>query len=145
MQEKIGVAKAARLLKISRAELQELIKSGQLETFEGMVLVDDLRAMFPTVSVDLNSVFRDLDFIRKAAYSNRVQSRLFPSKGNAEKTLEKVRMRLLVEQQKSSTYSKIMQDLLRHMVGLRLDANDAERKVIDDLNRWLADKLDSVE
>ena len=145
MEEKLGIGKAARLLNVSRGEIQALIKSGQLETFEGMVLLDDLKALFPTISIDLNSVFRDLDFIRKASYSNRVQSRLFPTRvEDAEKVLEKVRMKLLVEQQKSSAYSKIMHELMRHMVGLRVDADDAEKKVIDTLGQWLAAKLDEV-
>jgi len=145
LEEKLGIGKAARLLNVSRGEIQALIKSGQLETFEGMVLLDDLKALFPTISIDLNSVFRDLDFIRKASYSNRVQSRLFPTRvEDAEKVLEKVRMKLLVEQQKSSAYSKIMHELMRHMVGLRVDADDAEKKVIDTLGQWLAAKLDEV-
>jgi len=145
LEEKLGIGKAARLLNVSRGEIQALIKSGQLETFEGMVLLDDLKALFPTISIDLNSVFRDLDFIRKASYSNRVQSRLFPTRvEDAEKVLEKMRMKLLVEQQKSAAYSKIMQELMRHMVGLRVDADDAEKKVIDTLGQWLAAKLDEV-
>ncbi|MDH5219036.1 MAG: hypothetical protein OEX19_15140 [Gammaproteobacteria bacterium] len=145
MKEKLGIGKAARLLNVSRGEIQALIKSGQLETFEGMVFLEDLKELFPTISIDLNSVFRDLDFIRKAAYSNRVQSRLFPGKAeDAEKVLEKVRMKLLVEQQKSAAYSKIMHELMRHMVGLRVDADDGEKKVIDSLSQWLAAKLDEV-
>ena len=145
MEEKLGIGKAARLLNVSRSEIQALIKSGQLETFEGMVLLDDLKSLFPTISIDLNSVFRDLDFIRKASYSNRVQSRLFPTRAeDAEKALEKMHLRLLVEQQKSTAYSKIMHELMRHMVALRVDADDAEKKVIERLSQWLAAKLDEV-
>lgn len=142
VKEKIGVSQAARLLKVARSEIQSLIKSGQLETFEGKVDIDDLRTLFPTMDVELNSVHRDLEFIRKAAYSNRVQSRLMPSRGDVQANLDKTRMQLLVEKQKATTYTNIMEELLSYMIGLRVEANEDERRVIDELSHWLVDKLE---
>jgi hypothetical protein len=145
LKEKIAIAKAARILKVDRDEFQKLIKDGQLETFEGKVLLSDLKILFPTASIDLNSVFQDLKFIQKAAYANRVQSRLLPNKGNLEKQLEKVRMRLLVEQQKSGAYSSLLEELMRFLIELRIDAVESERAIIDRLNHWLANKLREME
>lgn len=145
MAEKIAISRAIKLANVSRREFQKLIKSGQLETFEGKVDADALKAVFPTINVELDSVFKDLDFIRKAAYSNRVQSRLIPTRGDVVNQLEKTRMRLLVEKQKAAAYSKTMEALLQYMSKLRVNASESEIKIIDELGEWLTHQLEEVD
>ena len=47
MAKFVNVAKAARILGVSRARMQDLIRTGELETFEGQVDVELLRNKFP--------------------------------------------------------------------------------------------------
>jgi CDP-4-dehydro-6-deoxyglucose reductase len=73
----LNVAMAARLAGVSRAEIQREIRAGRLKTFEGMVSVDDLRAVYPDIELEDNSVIERVQAIKDAAlfkYADSEQS-----------------------------------------------------------------------
>jgi hypothetical protein len=49
---KLSVSKAARMLGISRFDIQDQINSGKLQTHEGYVTIDSLRLAYPNAGVD---------------------------------------------------------------------------------------------
>jgi len=49
---KLSVSKAAKILGISRFDIQDQINSGKLQTHEGYVTVDSLRLAYPSLSFD---------------------------------------------------------------------------------------------
>ena len=48
---KLSVSKAARMLNISRADIQSQINSGKLQTHEGHVTTDSLRLAYPNLNL----------------------------------------------------------------------------------------------
>lgn len=141
MARTIEVARAIHLLGIKRSHLQKLIKSGDLQTFEGKVDVDELKACFPSTAI-VSSVFEaELEFIKKAAYSNRVQNAVLPSKEDLESQLHRTKVKLLVEQQKATKYSKILKDLLDHISVLRGESSATDKKVIDEISQWILQEM----
>lgn len=143
MARTIEVARAIHLLGIKRSHLQKLIKSGDLQTFEGKVDVDELKACFPATAI-LSSVFEaELEFIKKAAYSNRVQDAVIPDKDDLANQLQRARVKLVVEQQKATKYLQIVQDLLAHVAEIRSEASDSDKKVIDNISQWVLQRMNS--
>lgn len=49
---KLSVSKAARIIGVSRLEMQKQINSGKLQTFEGYVTTDSLRLAYPNIGYD---------------------------------------------------------------------------------------------
>ncbi len=73
----LNVAMAARIAGVSRGEIQREIRSGRLKTFEGMVSVDDLKAVYPDIELEDNSVIERVQAIKDAAlfkYADSEQS-----------------------------------------------------------------------
>jgi len=141
MTRKIEVARAIHLLGIKRSHLQKLIKSGDLHTFEGKVDVDELKACFPSTAI-VSSVFEsELEFIKKAAYSNRVQDAVIPDKTDLNNQLQRSKVKMVVEQQKAAKYLKILQDLLDHISVLRSESSASDKKVIDEISQWVLHEM----
>ena len=145
MIEKLGVAKAARLLGVSRSHLQKLIKNGELNTFEGYLRYEDLKNLFPQLAVDNESMHREVDLIKKAAFSNRLQDLLIPSVDNLTEQLSSMKVKFLVEQQKATYYHEVLMQYLKYMSEVRVESDVTEKQLIDQLSNWLLKKLDESE
>ena len=73
----LNVAMAARIAGVSRGEIQREIRAGRLKAFEGMVREEDLRALYPEIEFDDNSVIERVQAIKDAAlfkYTDTEQS-----------------------------------------------------------------------
>ena len=141
MARTIEVARAIHLLGIKRSHLQKLIKSGDLHTFEGKVDVDELKACFPSTAI-VSGVFEaELEFIKKAAYSNRVQDAVIPDKTDLNNQLQRAKVKMVVEQQKATKYLKILQDLLDYISVLRSESSVSDKKVIDEISQWVLHEM----
>ena len=78
MAKYVNVAKAARILGVSRARMQELIRTGELETFEGQVDVEQLRSKFPGLAFNESPIVERAQIIKDAAYGERLQKFMNP-------------------------------------------------------------------
>lgn len=143
MSRKIEVARAIHILGIKRSHLQKLIKSGDLSTFEGKVDIDELKACFPSTAIVASVFEAELEYIKKAAYSNRVQQALLPSKEDLNNQLDKTKIKLIVEQQKATKYINVINGLLTHISELRSESTVSDKKVIDDISQWIVDNMNS--
>lgn len=78
MPHLLSVSRAARLAGISRGALQQRIKDGDLTTFEGHVVADDLLRLYPDVRLDDESEHERVNHIKESAFAKRVRDRLMP-------------------------------------------------------------------
>ncbi|MBW8328214.1 MAG: 2Fe-2S iron-sulfur cluster binding domain-containing protein [Thiobacillus sp.] len=70
----------AKLVGQPRHVLQEMIRSGTLATFDGMVELDELLRAFPEVKWDDDAEFRRVTEIKDRAFAKRVLERALPDK-----------------------------------------------------------------
>jgi CDP-4-dehydro-6-deoxyglucose reductase len=70
----------AKLVGQPRHALQEMIRSGTLATFDGMVELDELLRAFPEVKWDDDAEFRRVNEIKDKAFAKRVLERALPDK-----------------------------------------------------------------
>jgi CDP-4-dehydro-6-deoxyglucose reductase len=56
MARRISVSRAARLVGVKRGTLQLKIRSGELKTFEGELLLSDLLQVYPTTTIEDTSM-----------------------------------------------------------------------------------------
>jgi CDP-4-dehydro-6-deoxyglucose reductase len=80
MSHLLPLSRVAKLVGQPRHTLQEMIRSGSLETFDGMVELDELLRAFPQVKWDDDAEFRRVTEIKDKAFAKRVRERALPDK-----------------------------------------------------------------
>lgn len=81
MSHLLPLSRVAKLVGQPRHALQEIIRSGVLATFDGMVDLDELLRVFPEVEWDDDAEFRRVQEIKDKAFAKRVYESVLPDKG----------------------------------------------------------------
>lgn len=79
MSQLLNLARAAQLVGVTRGALQRMIRSGEIEAFDGMVSVDELLRVFPTAALEDSGAFERVKHIREEAFGRRLRERALPS------------------------------------------------------------------
>ncbi|MHB1214939.1 MAG: 2Fe-2S iron-sulfur cluster-binding protein [Thiobacillus sp.] len=80
MSHLLPLSRVAKLVGQPRHTLQEMIRSGALATFDGMVEFGELQRAFPGVRWDDDAEFRRVTEIKDKAFARRVRERALPDK-----------------------------------------------------------------
>jgi CDP-4-dehydro-6-deoxyglucose reductase len=80
MRHFLPLSRVTRLVGISRHALQELIRSDALDTFDGMVELNELMRAFPDAKWEDDAEFRRITEIKEKAFGKRVFERALPDK-----------------------------------------------------------------
>lgn len=78
MQTRLSLARAARLVGVSRGALQKKIQAGELPTFEGQIEAADLLRAYPGTQLEDNTVFERLAHLKDDAFARRIRERILP-------------------------------------------------------------------
>lgn len=145
MTRYMGVAKAAKLLGVSRDNLQQLIRRGDLQTFEGQVDLEALKERFPALALDDSAAVERAHIIRDTAYAKRVQETLSPSKEDLQTQLRRLKVELAVVKVKQQSYRDLFADLLDKLSDLQQHAGPDQQVLIEELNGWLLQRIKAAE
>lgn len=80
MSHYLPLSRVTRLAGISRHALQEMIRGGTLDTFDGMVELEELLRAFPEVKWEDDAEYRRVTEIKEKAFGKRVFERAMPDK-----------------------------------------------------------------
>jgi CDP-4-dehydro-6-deoxyglucose reductase len=80
MSHLLPLSRVAKLVGQPRHSLQEMIRTGTLATFDGMIELDELLRAFPEVKWDDDAEFRRVTEIKDKAFAKRVRERALPDK-----------------------------------------------------------------
>ncbi len=78
MPHLLTVSRAARLVGVSRGTLQQRIKDGDLTTFEGHIVADDLLRLYPETRLHDQKELDRVEHIKETAFAKRVRERVLP-------------------------------------------------------------------
>ena len=143
MGQHVGIAKAAHILGIDRHDIQQMIRSGELHTFEGEVDLDELRHHYPTMALDEDLMVERVKLIRGAAFARRVRERVMPEREELEIRLHKRDVALGVAEAQLKKYRGCIEELAQLMGDLNREATAEQKDLIMVINSWLLDKLES--
>lgn len=141
----MGVAKAAKLLGVSRENLQQLIRRGDLQTFEGQVDLEVLKKHFPALALDDSSVIERTQILRESAYAKRVQETLYPSKEDLQSQIRRLKVELSVTRVKQKSYRNLFAELLDKLSELQQNCEPDQLSFVEDLNAWLLERIKAAE
>jgi CDP-4-dehydro-6-deoxyglucose reductase, E3 len=80
MNHFLPLSRVTKLVGTTRHALQEMIRSGKLDTFDGMVELNELLRAFPNSKWDDDAEFRRITEIKEKAFGKRVFERALPDK-----------------------------------------------------------------
>ena len=143
MGQHVGVSKAAHMLGVDRHDLQQMIRTGDLHTFEGALDMDELRHHYPTMALDENMMVERVKLIRGAAFGRRVSQTILPDTDKLEIKLHKRDVALGVAQAQLKKYRGCIEELAQLMGELNREASPDQKQMIGVINSWLLDKLES--
>jgi CDP-4-dehydro-6-deoxyglucose reductase len=71
MSDQLSLTRAARLVGVTRADLQKKIQRGEMESFDGMVSVGNLLACYPDAQLEDTAELRRITQINERAFGKR--------------------------------------------------------------------------
>lgn len=142
MGHRVGVAKAVRVLGISRSEVQRLIHDGELDAPDGMVDIDELRRLYPALALNDSRLYERVQLIKTTAFSRRVRSTVAPERDLLEIQLNKRTAELSVERALAKKYRELVEEIARKLCEMQDSDDPAQRRVVAELNRWLLSRLE---
>src|SRR5450631_1242974 len=80
MSHFLPLSRVTKLVGTSRHALQEMIRGGLLDTFDGMVELNELLRAFPGTKWDDDAEYRRITEIKEKAFGKRVFERAMPDK-----------------------------------------------------------------
>lgn len=80
MSHLLPISRVAKLMGMSRHALHEMIRGGTLDTFDGMVELEEMLRAFPDANWEDDAEFRRVTEIKEKAFGKRVFERILPDK-----------------------------------------------------------------
>ncbi len=143
MHELLTLSRAARLVGVSRGELQKRIRDNELNTFEGKVSVSDVLRAFPEARLEDDSALERVRRIKAAAAPRRDQEIGLPRPEVLASRLTCVSRELTEAKAELGNYSELVNAVSEKLAGLE-ELDEAElRSAVRSLTSWLDELLRS--
>jgi len=114
MPKLLNLHRAARLVGVTRGALQKKIQDGELNSFDGMVALDELHRTYPDAALEDNTVLEQIEQIKDSAFGRRIMERTLPDKEVLAARLHDLSKELV----ESKAQLKHAQDMLGGMSAL---------------------------
>lgn len=137
MENMISVSRASKLLGIKRSDLNEQLRASNIQTFEGKVDYEEVRAIAPAISLCEAEILDRVRFIREDTTKPFGGDHDEQSKEQLEARVHKLTTDLMVETRNVERYEQVLVTLARKLGELQTSERDDERKLAITLCEWL--------
>ncbi|MDD2929437.1 MAG: 2Fe-2S iron-sulfur cluster-binding protein [Sideroxydans sp.] len=135
MTESLSLTRAARLIGVTRTELQRRIQRGEMVSHDGMVTVGNLLACYPDAQLEDNAEVRRIALIKERAFGKRVYERALPE--------PEVLAARITELGKTLAASQAQVDRFKDLLGKLWDKLDNTPGIsITVLKEWLEQEVE---
>jgi len=138
----LSLTRAARLVGVSRAALQNKIKKGELETFEGMVKPEDLLRVYPDTQLDNTNELERFNQIKDEAFAQRVRERLLPEPEVLAERLSGLGKELAKTRAQMERYKSVTDWLYEKFSDFEKTGEPNVRQIFGPLKVWLRHELE---
>ncbi len=137
---KISISQAARRLGVSRANIQEQVNSGKLQTHEGYVTTDSIRLAYPKNSfhseceIHIQKIQQiKTDAIRRAAIADTIRQE---NEQELMDIINSVNLQLQQERLKNEQHKMIFLELDKRLEALEKCCHKQDKPIINELKDW---------
>ena len=136
MKHHLNIATAAKLVGISRRQIQKEIKAGNLDVFEGDVTVDSLLNFYPEVRLQNERELDRVDRIQSNAIF-KMQSDSLPSERVMADHINKLQVKLQESQQKVQEYENLLMESKRRIEAMQEDCDRHQKQILAAFISWM--------
>ncbi len=136
MAHRIPVARVARLVGLSRSQVQRLIQAGTLSTFDGTVDLDDLMAVFPDTDWDTDGELRRVEEVKNRAFGRRLVELALPDKHVLAERLYRLSRKYAAAERRAERFALRLRWLEERLEAMAAEGGGAAA-VAADLRDWL--------
>lgn len=141
MSQLLSLSRAARLVGINRSELQKRIKLGELDSFDGLVSIDNLLASYPDVQLEDNTEYRRVVLIKELAFGKRIFERVMPDVETLAVRINELSRELTLSQTQVKHFKKLLERLGTRLSEVEAKCTSEDKLKITPLQTWLADEI----
>ena len=80
MAKLLNLHRAARLVGVTRGALQKKIQNGELDSFDGMISLEELHRAYPDAALENNTTLEQVALIKDLAFGRRLMDHTLPDK-----------------------------------------------------------------
>lgn len=140
MGQKIGISRAARLLGINRAELNERLSAAGIETFEGAVDYKKVQCIAPTLNFG-DPIAERIKHIRQNPAKRVKGHETVVSKQDLLDEITRLSSDLRVEAMTARQYRRIIEDVAEKLGLMQVSGTEAERELAFQFCNWLRERI----
>ncbi len=136
MEHHLNISRAAKLVGISRRQIQRDIKSGFLDVFEGDVTVNSLLQFYPQVKLDNERELERVERIQQQAVF-KVQMDSLPSERILADQLNKMQAKYLEAERKVAEYEALLMESKQRLEMMQKDCDRKQKQTLSAFIGWM--------
>jgi CDP-4-dehydro-6-deoxyglucose reductase len=144
MDASLSLTRAARLIGVTRAELQRRIQRGELVAHDGMVTVANLLACYPDAQLEDTAEARRVAQIKERAFGKRVFERALPEPEVLAARVTELGRMLAGSQAQVARFDALLRDLWDKLAAIESRLDDEARRPMKELKDWLRNEVDAA-
>ena len=144
MSHLLPLSRVSKLIGISRHALQEMIRGGTLDTFDGMVELEEMLRAFPEAKWENDAEFRRVTEIKEKAFGKRVFERAMPDKEVLAARLAELGKEYAASRAMLMHYSQVLSWLDEKIDEIAEDQSDETRHALHTLRAFLLRNLNEL-
>jgi len=144
MSHLLPLSRVAKLVGIPRHALQEMIRNGELDTFDGMVELSEMLRAFPDARWEDDSEYRRITEIKEKAFGRRIFERALPDKEVLAARLTELGKEYAATKALLMHYGNVLTWLDEKIDEIEEDCSVETRHELHTLRSFVARHLDEV-
>jgi len=144
MTQSISLSRAARLVGVTRSELQKKIREGELSSFDGSVTLDELLASYPDAQLEDNTEYARVTRIKERAFGKRVYERALPDLEVLAARITEMSRELSNAQTRVTHYNILLDRLQKRLRELEKHCSRENKAVMSELKKWLKQEVSAA-
>ena len=145
MPRLVSLSRAAKLVGISRGEMQKKVHDLELESFEGQVKLSDIERIFPDAQIEDNHIIEDLEKIveqaLKRAHGSKLASLLAPDPITLAARLNSITKEHALSKSINLNLIKLIEQIQSQISTLANNNSESTTASLTDLNLWINDSM----
>jgi CDP-4-dehydro-6-deoxyglucose reductase, E3 len=142
MNEMLSLTRAARLLGVTRAELQKKIQRGELASHDGMVTLGNLLLCYPNAQLEDNAESSRVAQIKERAFGKRVFEGALPDAEVLAARVTELSKTLANSQAQVKHFDEFMSRLWDKLAALASRSDPQSGAAMENLKAWIKQEVD---
>ncbi len=142
MSETLSLTRAARLIGVTRAELQKKIQRGEMISHDGMVSIENLLACYPDAQLEDTAESRRIAQIKERAFGKRVFERALPDAEVLAARVTELSRTLANSQGQVKQFNALLGKLWDKLTKIESQPDTKSRMTLEDLKTWIKQEVE---